>query len=51
MPNVIVTPHNSIGRSPLAVQRAIDAFLANLARYVLGDALLHEMNGTDFPDP
>jgi phosphoglycerate dehydrogenase-like enzyme len=38
MPNVIVTPHNS-GVSPLNMQRAMDGFIDNLARYVRGRPL------------
>jgi phosphoglycerate dehydrogenase-like enzyme len=38
MPNVIVTPDNS-GVSPLNMERAMGAFIDNLARYVVGKPL------------
>ena len=38
MPNVVISPHNS-GISPLNMERAMDVFLANLARYAAGRKL------------
>jgi phosphoglycerate dehydrogenase-like enzyme len=41
LPNVIVTPHNSIGGSRLAMERATQMFLDNLRRYLAGERLAH----------
>ena len=40
LPNVIVTPHIS-GNTPYYDERAVDLFIANLKRYLAGQALLN----------
>ena len=43
-PNLILTPHNS-GSTDGTSRRADEAFLANLASWVAGDVLAHEVGG------
>ena len=54
LPNVVVTPHNSVGASRLVLERADDQFLANLARFGSKQDLLNQVAaGADrlTPDP
>ena len=44
MPNVVVTPHNSVGASRLVLERADDQFLTNLTRFQNQQALLNQVS-------
>jgi phosphoglycerate dehydrogenase-like enzyme len=47
-PRVVMTPHSSGGGTG-RVQRAVDVFADNLARWQRGDALVHELTLADLP--